>query len=226
MKKLLLSIITLTLITTAALAQTPAEILEKYNKITNVDSIDPTVATNVEATIKAQGQTIKFNAVSLGQKVNCTMFIMGQEMKVVSDGKKGWMKIPGQGIIEIPEDQLAAQTQQTNPMDALKFDEKRYTLTVKSDEKYNILTAVAKKGKDKEPKTIYFNKETGLIDQLDVKTAGLNTVTIVSDYKEFDGLLTPTKMTTSVDGKEMAEIIILNFQTNYPAPEFLFTKPE
>ena len=147
-------------------------------------------------------------------------------MKIISNGVNGWMVIPGQGVVEIPSDQLAAQAQQMNPLSSMKFDEDKFDITMTSNDEHNILTVVEKTGEDRTPKMIYFNKNTHLIDQLDVDVTGLNTVTKVSDYKEFDKILLPTKMVTSVDGKVMAEIAITAFEVGYPAPDLLFVKPE
>jgi len=226
MKKIVLTLIALTLTCTCVFAQTPGEIINKYNTTTNILSIDPTEAMKLEMSIKANGQNIEMKAIILGSKINCDMTMMGQKMKLVSDGTKGWMTIPGQGVVELPEDQIKAQAKQMNPLSSFSFSEDNYTMTMKTDDNHYIIEAIKKTDDTKNPQTIYVNKTTNLIDKILIKAKGLNTETKLSDYKEFDNIKMPTKIATYIDGKKMAEITITNIETNYPAPSFLFSKPE
>lgn len=226
MKRIVLSIIAITLTCASVLAQTPSEIINKYNETTNILSFDAAEAMKMEMVIKANGQNIQMNAIILGSKINCEMTMMGQKMKLVTNGTKGWMTIPGQGVVELPEDQVKAQAKQMNPLSSLSFSEENYDMTMKNDGDHYVIKAIKKTDATKNPHTIYINKTTNLIDKIEVKAKGLNTVTKLTDYKEFENVKMPTKIATSIDDKKIAEIIITNIETNYPAPDFLFNKPE
>ena len=154
--------------------------------------------------------------------------MMGQKMKLVTNGTKGWMTIPGQGVVELPEDQVKAQAKQMNPLAGFSFNEENYDLTMTTNDNHFIIVAIDKKDTEakKTPQTIYINKKTNLIDQINAELQGLATITKLTEYKEFDGIKMPTNISTYVDDKKMAEIIIVNLETNYPAPDFLFNKPE
>ena len=228
MKKIVLSIIVIALSCSSVLAQTPSEILKKYYTTTNILTVDSNEAMKMEMNIKAGGQNIGMKAIILGTKINCDMTMMGQKMKLVTNGTKGWMTIPGQGVVELPEDQVKAQAKQMNPLAGFSFNEENYDLTMTTDDNHFIITAIDKKDAEakKTPQTIYINKKTNLIDQINAKLQGLATITKLTEYKDFDGIKMPSNISTYVDDKKMAEIIIVNLETNYPAPDFLFNKPE
>ena len=227
-KKTALSIITIALTCVSAFATTPtpSEVIAKYNKVTNLINIDPSEAMKMDMAINANGQNIKIQAIILGTKINCDMTVMGQKMKLVSDGTKGWMTVPGQGVVELPTEQVVAQAKQMNPLAGLNFNDENYDMTLKTDNTHYIIEAINKKGSDKNPQTIYINKVTNYIDKIHLTVEGLNTITELADYKKFDNVKMPSKITTYIDSKKMVEINITELETNYPAPLFLFNKPE
>ena len=73
----------------------------------------------------------------------------------------------------------------------------------------------------------FFNPETGLIIGVKIVNAGHIIITRPSNYKEFDGILMPTKITNEMDGKIFQTITFDTIQMNPPAPDpAIFEKPK
>lgn len=79
--------------------------------------------------------------------------------------------------------------------------------------------------KDGDPQTMFFDAESGLIVQTEAIQDGMPVTTAVEEYKEFDGVKIPTKMTSS--GGMMNPVITFSeIEQNVEIPAEKFALPD
>jgi outer membrane lipoprotein-sorting protein len=154
--------------------------------------------------------------------------MMGQDMIMVFDGTNGWMKSP-QGTQELTPEQLEQMKAQSdvNSMNLYAFKEKGYTIEKVGKEKIDGVTVFNLKITDKEGKVsnLYIDAEKYLAVKLTSDTEAGNAEILFVDYKKFDCILMPSKMTIKAGGMEMA-MKIEDYKCNPKIDDSKFKKPE
>lgn len=59
--------------------------------------------------------------------MNVDMEVAGQKMRMVTDGEKGWVSIPGQGTMPMPDEMMAQLREQTNVSQNYRWNKKDYS---------------------------------------------------------------------------------------------------
>lgn len=196
-----------------------------------------------KGTLEILGMSLDFTSTGLldlsGRiRTEVELEIMGRKFTVlqVYDGKKAWVKamdrtmeLEGDLLKEMKEQMHAGRVSFLLPL--LKND--GYTLAPLGEIKVNGKPAQGVKVSAKGFRDIdlYFDQATGLL----VKTAGqtLEQTTmkevaqesVMSDFKEFDGLKQPTKVITHQDGKKFLEVEVMEYKGVAEVDNSEFAKP-
>lgn len=96
--------------------------------------------------------------------------------------------------------------------------------TIDGEECYKVVFTPA----DGKPETTYYQKKSGLVVKVELLTVNqmgeIPVEEVVSDYKNFDGVLMPTKLTQRAAGQEIS-MTILTVKSNQPIPDSRFEPP-
>ncbi|CDN32054.1 hypothetical protein BN938_1977 [Mucinivorans hirudinis] len=235
MKKLFLTLALTIAAVVATNAQSGNEILEKYYKATNVSKLSSGVEGSfmIDMAVKAnQGgmnieMPIKMIQQNPGNKIRMEMEMMGQKVLIVSNGTKGWIQMAGQ-VQEVPAEQLAQMTSQGNIVENLKWDESKFTNEYVGEKDGIKIVKIIAKDPNAQMKemSLGFNAKSGLLEWTEGTTQGMTVKTVLSDYKEFDGVSLPTAISVSMGGQEISVVNIKDLELDYPTAEFMFVEPK
>lgn len=237
MKRIIFSLAMALLSMSAICQTTAAEIIERYNKISGFDKV--AIAKNTSMFMEVDLDTpqglmpIKMTKGDAAQ-FRVEMSIMGKDVLVVTDGKKGWIKVPDQAVQPMPKEALAKITSQGDVTNSLKMDNELLDYTfLEEKDGVQILNATPKADASKLGiigATFSFDKKSGMLvgstSKLKQNGKEIVVVTSMSDVKDFSGLKIPSKMIVEVTGVPKMTLIVRNMVMDYPTTAFMFAKPE
>jgi len=191
------------------------EILEKSLRATG----SPTAIAKIKSRISkgtiampAQGMTLTLEMIQKGPNLMYSKSVIPNIMEVEQgfDGKEGWSKDSIQGIRKL----TGAELKQAKESAAL-FAEKQLLEDLVAAEvlpelkegevTYEIVKATSK---GSPPKTLFFDQSTGLLAKMITKMAvgpggEMTTETVLSDYREVDGIQIPFEMAIKAGPQNM-----------------------
>jgi hypothetical protein len=196
-----------------------------------------------KGTVEVMGLSLEFTISGVvqqpGQSKNEISFeIMGMQVTVVHvfNGEKGWMKLNNQ-VMEVDKEHLAEmkeemyeeQVQTLVPL----LKDKAFTLTALGEDKVNGKPALGVKVASKGHKDVdlYFDKQSGLVVKSVRQSYDPNTKkevsreTILSDYKDQNGLKFPSKMVMQMDGKKFLDMDVTEYKLIDKLDDSEFGKP-
>ncbi len=221
-----------------------ADIVAAFNKATGQDvvKIDSTKAISMECSMEGPGMSMPMSITARIQPIlqmRLQMSAMGMDILAVINGEQGWIVIPGQGVSEIPAEQMKEITGQFTFSSMNNWDLYDYANADSRE-----LNGVKLQGVKMTPKpgvpasankleniVVYFNPDTHLMEMVTAEmTAGTQTATaeiFTTDYQKFGGeILIPSRMSVTVPGEEGSfEIVITDYKYNADVPDSLFEKP-
>lgn len=236
-----MAVVALGLAVMPALAQNDAAqaVIDRYEKVTGQDKLTPADMASVWMVVDAevQGMAMPMKMiVKAPNKLWVDMQVAGQKMLMVSDGDKGWVSIPGQGVQPMPKEMLVQIREQTNISQNYRWNRTDYDYKMAGEVKAGGVTYQGIQMLPKKPlpqmtnMVVYFDKATGLVSfiTMDVDQNGTTTSARVdaTDYKTFGNLKLPTVYTVGVGGAQMMKMTIKELQYAYPVSDATFAKPE
>lgn len=231
--KLLSSVILLIFSSLAIMSQTVDEILDK--------SIEASGGAKAFENIKTSYSVIKMEVMGMDMKMKMyykapnksrvEQNVMGQEIVVVIDGEKGWMKNPmAGGVTEIPIDQIEQVKKQNSTNNSTLWDlRKKEGVTIEKVGKVRLdgTSAYHLKvtEKDGTVSNIYIDADTYLMSKLSMPSEAGDIEIKFLDYKNYDGFKMASRFTTEAMGMEVIATLE-EYKINVPVEESMFSKPE
>ena len=214
-------------------------VIERYERATGLDRLSPSEMTCVmmEVVAEVQGMAMPMTMVLKEPgKMNVDMEGAGQKMRMVTDGEKGWVSIPGQGTMPMPDEMMAQLREQTNVSQNYRWNKKDYSYKLAGEvqEGGRTYTGVLMTPKKPQPQVgnmvVYFDKENGLVSFLtiDIEQGGQTQSARMnfSAYRSYGKVKLPSLYKMLVNGSPMMTMEIKALQYAYPAADSLFAKPE
>lgn len=229
MKKLLMIFSAFLFTSSFSYGQTVEEIFGKFDKATKIGSIDKSKSENmsIKMTIEAQGMNMPITMIKSGSdKMRMEMSAQGQNIVMVMNGDEGYMTVPGQGTQNIPTAAIKQQSKQGDILALFSFDKAENVYTYKGEEDgFYVIEEAKTKKPDKVTSTFYFNKTSGLLEKMKSRQEGVNSVFVMSDYKDFGGAMIPSVMNVEAQGQKV-KMTIESLEFDFPVMPFMFAKPE
>ncbi|MEG2479715.1 MAG: hypothetical protein RSA50_05540, partial [Mucinivorans sp.] len=116
MRKLTLILAIVIVAISGVVAQTPTQIIARYDQVTGLGDIGNTKYNNLmfDVTVESQGMKIPMKIISsTNDRMRIEMQQMGMQMLVIINGNKGWISAAGQ-VQPLPAEALKQQTSQGN----------------------------------------------------------------------------------------------------------------
>ncbi len=191
-----------------------------------------------KGTYHGMGQAIPYtseHAMQLPTQYRAAIEAENFKMVVVANGDKGWVKINGE-LQELDKDKLAEQKETLHAAlvgSLVPLKDKAFTLSPLGDAKVGDHEAVGVKvsHKDRRDVNLYFDKKTGLLVKMEHRVKDdqsgqeMNQETFFSDYKKFDDVQEPTKVTIKRDGNLYVEEEITEWKHHDKLDDSTFDKP-
>lgn len=191
------------------------EILEKSLRATG----SPTAITKIKSRISkgtiampAQGMTLTLEMIQKGPNLMYSKSVIPNIMEVEQgfDGEEGWSKDSIQGIRKLTGAELTQAKESAALFAEKQLLEDLFAAEVLPELKegevtYQIVKATSK---GSPPKTLFFDQSTGLLAKMITKMAvgpegEMTTETVLSDYREVDGIQIPFEMTIKAGPQNM-----------------------
>jgi hypothetical protein len=230
MKKLTL-ILTGLLLTAIINSQSLEEIVKSYTSAMKYDKLATISSIKMTGKVSAMGMELPMVMFMKNpNKVKMIYSFNGQDMISVFDGEKGYMINPMMGSsdpVELTGDELK-QVQNNN---AFKNDLMEYfnsgKLTLEGEENVNGNAAFKLKVIEGEnPVFMFVDKSSYMIVKTSAKVNQMGNMTdvdsIMSDYTEVEGVVTPKKITQMANGMEAAVITFDSIEVNIPMDDNVF----
>ncbi len=232
---------------TASAQQSALDIVNAYNAATGYDqaTIDRTKGVEMAMTMDVMGMKMPMalfvRIPESKPQIRVEMDMMGAQMLMVVNGDNGWVSIPGQGVSEIPGEEMKQMTGQFSQFDISSmsntdvFDfELADTKTVNGV----VLQGVKITGKAGSPLEQafqkaeyigYYNPNTHLMDMMTMhsRETGETISMELKNYKTFGKGTVKLPSLMIVDtpqGEAIAAITKYNYNQDFP--DSLFAKPE
>jgi len=145
--------------------------------------------------------------------------VVSQE--VWCNGEEGWMRDTNNGTNKLKSEALIEFKRQSDFLGEANYKMRYKEIKTLSSEKFGAIDAFVVKAVPKEgrERTIYFDAKTGFI--IGIRMVGgagpeSDAVTTISDYKDFNGIMQPTKTVTKA-GPGETTIIIKKIDSNLTA---------
>lgn len=197
MKKVILSFVMVFCATVFALAQkapTAAEVINKgMDALGGKAKLEAVKTISMDNVISFMGMEITGKTKKEGNKFSSTQSVMGQEMKQVFDGEKGYNLQGGQKIDFTPE--MLAEFKSKQIFDILTLDPKTIT-TVETKNVDGADFYVLNDGKTQS----FFDVKSGLLTK---QVSDKGEVTY-KEYTTIDGVKFPVSMTAVANGQEIS----------------------
>ncbi len=250
MKSILPLIVTLSFITSLALAEKPAAtaeapkadpkahaLIDKMVEAIGGEEAIKKIRTRVAKaamSMPAQGISI---SMTLSQKAPNKVFVVQEVaglMKVEQgfDGEKGWAKDTIQGLREVKGVELEQLKRESNINREIRLKEDYPTMKLLPEEKdgEKTLLVIEAVSKDDRKETWYFDAESSLLTKMKQKMSmgpmgELDVTLIIDDYREVDGVKLPFK-TEIRNAAFKAELVVEEVKHNVDLEDSLFATPE
>lgn len=227
------------LTSTALWAQTADQIIQNYiNKIGGT-KLDQVHAILQKGTMSSNGMDFPMESYQdTSGKIYSKIKMMGTDMTTVAfDGQKGFMFDNASfGYKDIPDSIATHYKSKAKNLFGYFYKYKanggkvKYLGKQKMDSLQTdaVMLSIAKSPiSGINDFTAYFNPTTHLLTALKVLKSGHIIITKPDQYKSFDGILLPTKISTEVDGNPVMTLTIDSIKINPPAPDqSIFIKPK
>ncbi len=233
MKKIVIILVALIVQVSFVNAQDLDSILKKHYEATGTAKLAKvkTMYSEIEMSMMGMQMTGKTYLKRPG-KIKTEVEMMGNTMKMGSDGKDFWALNPMTGEpMDMPEDQRTQLLQQIDFEGALwnykaKGNTVKYLGTAEKEGKgYYKLDVTVKSMKDVKM-VMYIDKETYLLTYQDAKVQGMAVTNKFLNYSEIDGIKFPTQFTTSSNGVEQMTVKIKNTAFNKEMADSMFVRPK
>jgi hypothetical protein len=227
----------LILLTTCLLAavivngQTLDEIIKKYTVANKLDKISAFKTVKITASMNMMGQDMPIEIwMKNPDKVKQVVSFGGQEIIQLWDGTKGYTINPMTGSstpVEVPADQVSSLRRSNSFFNYMANDLKEGKLTLVGEDVVNGKPAFKIKAaiSADNSATIYIDKESYYIvkTSADVNQNGqaMTVETYPSDYKETNGIIYPSKTSTSVSGMDMV-MTFNKIEVDFPMDDSVF----
>jgi hypothetical protein len=203
-----------------------------------------TVAVKSKGTVFAGGMEIPYSGTTYAtrpdkQRVELTMEIMGNSVLFVSvfNGNAGWVKV-AQMLLEMSADQVKEAREQLYASRVGELwpllSDAEYKLSVIGDDKAGDRAVVGVRVAREKHRDIrlYFCKETWLVLRTDTSivpdggSEEVEQITLLSDYKDADGVKYPGKVVITRKGEKFLDGEITEFKRLEKPEDSWFQKPE
>jgi|GEM_PF-1590952 len=236
---LLAAIVFLMVMPARVAAQDAEAVMDRYLKVSGFDKLTDNLADQsvmIEMNVKAGGIGMPIKGyIKYPDKMRIEMSMMGENVLMVLNGKKGWMVMAGtkQPLPAATVDQMAKQNDVMSNMkwDSSKFEMELLDQVTEDGKKLDVVKAIPKeKNLPVIEQVIYFNNADGMIVYVDAKIEAegqsMDTRVVYGDYKTINGVRIPKSLVTIIGGVTAAEIDINTMEFNYPTADWMFAEPE
>lgn len=233
MKKLFLILAVAVLGVFTAHADKAQDIVNKYLEITGSNK-DFAKEHNVlqEMTMTMQGMEGKVKVISQkpGDNMRFEMDIMGQKVVYIVSGDKAWMSAMGQ-TREVPMEEIESMKSQMSVDIAAQFFASKEGVTFEyvgeEDGKISIKILMSEEGTENMDVTAIFDNETSLLDKIIMDVQGQNVEISTTDYKDFNGVLRASVISTVAGGNEVMKMEITKYQLDgFLIMPYMFAEPK
>jgi len=181
------------------------------------------------------------NAVQFPDKLKIVMDLSVNGMDIttiqVFNGEKFWLNVNGQSLDNLFDDKTLAEVKEQLYQERLVglafLKDKNVELSplgeVQLDGKPVVGVKIASKGH--RDVNLWFDKETGLLTKIENRVVDIQTKEeksqekILSDYKDVDGYLRPSKVVINQDGKKFMDVEITDVKLVDKLEDSTFAKP-
>ena len=236
---LLIAAMSLTLLPSAVFGQTAEEIINRYNRLSGLDTYEDMTGHSLYMDmdmLAMGGVDMNMKGIILYPlKMRFDVSAMGQDMLMVLNGDKGWMVADGNKMA-LPSEQIKQMTAQFDVFSNMKYDRERFEFTLldpvtENGKKYDVVKALEKtKTEPDDAYTLYFDNKTGFLSRATIKVssqvAPMDVEISFGDVKDFKGIKIPENMVIKSNNIIAAEIKINNLEIDYPTEEWMFAEPE
>lgn len=215
-------------------------VINRYNAVTGLDKVSKSGAMErslMECEINSAGQKVQMaSIVSKPGRFRVNMKMAGQDMLMVMDGDKGWIKQGDNEVQPMPQplmDQFAKQADMTGNF---MWTVKDYNFESLGEKKANgtnvlgvkILLKVPIEGQPNVAE-VWFDSATGLAlfstTQIIQNGQTVEVKTTYKDYKQFGSVKAAAKYEIEV-GSGASTMILSKMEFDYPTEPWMFAKPE
>lgn len=214
-------------------------VIERYERVTGLDRLSTVDMTSVmmEVVAERQGVSVPMKMVlKEPDKIRVEMEIDGREMRMAIDGKSGWISVPGQGTMPMPDEVLEQLAEQTRIGRNYRWNKRdfAYRMVGKVMEAGRTCVGVRMIPHKPQPqigeRVVYFDEATGLAAymtmQVDANGQAKSFRMDFSDYKTFGELKLPSVYRATTDGGQDMVMKVKTLEYDYPVADALFSEPE
>ena len=228
--KMFSAIIILVISSLSMMSQSVDEIIQK--------SID---ASGGKDALSMKSSIIKMSMNAMGMDMAMTMYtkkpafrlvqnVMGQEIIVIFDGEKGWMKSPmAGGVQDLSPEQIEQMKSNAdvNSMSLYAYKEKGSTIEKVGKEKLDGVTVYNLKitEKDGTISNLYIDADKFIALKMVSNPPSGQAEIFFNDYKKMDCVLMPSKLVIKTGGMEVT-MNVEDYKCNAKIEDSMFTKPE
>lgn len=221
-----------------------AAVVKRYEQVTGIDQLTQDEANHVmmEVVANMQGMSMPMKIIKAPGKMNIDMAVQGQPVKMIIDGDQGWMSVPGEGSVPMPEATLRQLKEQTNVSQNYLWNARDYTYAMAGEVQNGSKTYVGIRMTPRKPQpglenlVVYFDKASGLVCYLtsEVSVAVQNgsepqrmSVRMdLGNFKTFGKVKLPSEYRVQINNIETMTMRIKTLEYNYPTTDEMFAKPE
>lgn len=235
MRKLTLILAIVIIAISGVVAQTPTQIIARYDQVTGLGDIGNTKYNNLmfDVTVESQGMKIPMKIISsTNDRMRIEMQQMGMQMLVIINGNKGWISAAGQ-VQPLPAEALKQQTSQGNVFSSMRWSHDKFDMEYLGEQKVGEQTIDNIKMTDKDPNaklkevTVGFDKATGFAVSCIGKADGVDVEITFADYKPMANVfMIPTIINNKMGGKNIAKMVIENLTTDCQVNDEMFAEPK
>ncbi len=243
MKKIVTLIFTFTLLAPELSAQTATDVIDLYlGKVGGAEKLAQIKSIKMTGNASSQGMEFPITILAKG-KDKYKSFVSFQGMDIVQpaayDGKDVWntnvMTMQNE-ILQADAADAIIREAKDFPDPFLTYQENGYGLELGADADVNgvacyLLTLVKPDlqvmGQSLSGKTrFYVSKESGLVIRKVQSSQMGDLNTILSDYREINGVMFPFKMQSEINGTVVSSVEIKDIEVNTPIDNLLFSFPD
>lgn len=235
MKKIVLLVLCTAYMIGSAVAKNPRTILDNFIQKTGVQNLHwSSQGTLFDIEIGVDGMTMPMKIISSGDKYRADMEIGGEGAIIVGDSRVAYVTVAGQ-IEKITDPEQLGQLVPIKNLGASTFfdfsDSAVFVYEGQQGRGKSRVYVVGCTDNGAESK-LYFNVGSGMLEKVytvveaEGEHGAVDVMVLFGDYMSFSGgmLVLPSVMTTQAMGHTV-NIVIRDFQTNYPTTPWMFDFP-
>lgn len=228
MKRTLFLTLALLLLAGSGRAQTDQKsqaLINRYSQTTGLNQTLQLGNLRIEMHIAAAGSNIPMSLTKSATK-GCFRFEMnipGQgDVLMVTNGQQGWVATKNAPVMELPKETIDQMALQGDVSNSMGIDTTNFIYTYSGATEGIEWIEGQEKGQQGKILSLGFSAKTGLLAWL--RTEGIEME--VKEYKKFNNILLPTRLSTTLPGNQNAVIRIKNIEFGIPLEARIFEKPE